>query len=93
MTSQLKDLEYRQYELKTQSNRKRQQFMEHLDALKKPLSLANRGVEVYLFLKNNPLFWASVLTAMVYFKPKLVSHVIGAGLSIIKFLRSTLKMF
>lgn len=93
MTSQLKDLEYRQYELKTQSNRERQQFMEHLGALKKPLSLANRGVEVYLFLKNNPLFWASVLTAMVYFKPKLVSHVIGAGLSIIKFLRSTLKMF
>ena len=93
MTSQLKDLEYRRYELKTQSNRERQQFMEHLDALKKPLTLADRGVKVYLFFKNNPLFWASVLTSIVFYKPKLVSHVIGTGLSIIKFLRSTLKMF
>jgi len=92
MTSQLKDLEYRQYELKTQSNRERQQFIEHLHAFKKPLSLADKGIEAYLFFKHNPLFWTGVLTAMVYYKPKLVSHVIGTGLSIIKLLRSTLRI-
>jgi hypothetical protein len=92
MSATLKDLELRQYELRAQANRERQQFSEHFEPLEKPLSWADKGVDAFHFLKNNPILWTSAFAALAHYRPKLASKFLAVGWGAMKLLKSAKKL-
>ena len=88
MSVTLKELELRQHELKTQANLERKEFSEHFEAWEKPLSWADKGVDTFHFLKNNPILWTSAFAALVHYKPKLASKVLAAAWGAMKLLKA-----
>lgn len=92
MTFRSKDLELRQCELKIQSSQERKEFGELLEALKKPLYWADKSIDTFLFIRNNPPLMTSAFTALVYCNPKLASKVLTIGLGVIKFLKNVRKL-
>ncbi len=92
MSRHLKELELRRHELKVQANRERKAFGEHFEAWEKPLSWADKGVDAFHFLKNNPILWTSAFAALVHYKPKLASKVLAVGWGAMKLLKSAKKL-
>ena len=92
MSGSLKDLELRQLELKAQANRERNEFSEHFEVWDKPLSWADKGIDTFHFLKNNPILWTSAFAALVHYKPKLASKVLAVGWGAMKLLKSAKKL-
>jgi len=92
MSERLKALEHRQQELMHQANRERKAFAEHFQAWEKPLSWADKGVDAYYFLKNNPVLWTSAFAALAHYKPKLASKVLAVGWGAIKIFKSAKKL-
>ena len=92
MSATLKDLELRQYELRAQANRERKQFSEYFEPLEKPLSWADKGVDTFHFLKNNPILWTSAFAALAHYKPKLASKFLAVGWGAMKLLKSAKKL-
>ena len=92
MSPTLKDLERRQHELRVQASRERKQFSEHLEPLEKPLSWADKGVDAFHFLKNNPIIWTSAFAALAHYKPKLASKFLAVGWGAMKLLKSAKKL-
>jgi hypothetical protein len=88
MSPTLKDLELRQHELRVQSSRERKQFAEHFEVWEKPLSWADKGVDTFHFLKNNPILWTSAFAALAHYKPKLAGKVLAVGWGTVKLLKS-----
>jgi hypothetical protein len=92
MSAALKDLELRQHELRAQASRERKQFAEHFEAWEKPLSWADKGVDTFHFLKNNPILWTSAFAALAHYKPKLASKFLAVGWGAMKLLKSAKKL-
>ena len=92
MSRNLKALEHRRHELKVQASHERKAFGEHFESLEKPLSWADKGVDVFHFLKNNPLLWTSAFAALAHYKPKLASKVLAVGWGAMKLLKSAKKL-
>jgi hypothetical protein len=92
MSTSLKDLELRQHELKVQASRERKQFSEHFEAWEKPLAWADKGVDTFHFLKNNPILWTSAFAALAHYKPKLASKLLAVGWGAMKLLKSAKKL-
>ena len=92
MSGSLKDLELRQLELIAQANRERNEFSEHFEVWDKPLSWADKGIDTFHFLKNNPILWTSAFAALAHYKPKLASKVLAIGWGAMKLLKSTKKL-
>lgn len=92
MSGSLKDLELRQLELKAQASRERNEFSEHFEVLDKPLSWADKGIDTFHFLKNNPILWTSAFAALAHYKPKLASKVLAIGWGAMKLLKSAKKL-
>ena len=92
MSATLKDLERRQHELRVQASRERKQFSEHFEPLEKPLSWADKGVDAFHFLKNNPIIWTSAFAALAHYKPKLASKFLAVGWGAMKLLKSAKKL-
>ncbi len=90
--SNLKALEHRQHQLMHQANRERKVFSEHFETWEKPLSWADKGVDTYHFLKNNPLLWTSAFAALAHYKPKLASKVLAVGWGAMKIIKSAKKL-
>jgi len=88
MSATLIDLELRQQELINQASRERKEFAEHFEALEKPLSWADKGVDTFHFLKNNPFLWTSAFAALAHYKPKLAGKVLAVGWGAVKLLKS-----
>jgi len=88
MSERLKALQHRQHELMHQTNRERKAFSEHFEAWEKPLSWADKGVDTYHFLKNNPVLWTSAFAALAHYKPKLASKVLAVGWGAMKIIKS-----
>ena len=88
MSSTLKDLEFLQHELSVQASRERKQFAEHFEVWEKPLSWADKGVDTFHFLKNNPILWTSAFAALAHYKPKLAGKVLAVGWGAVKLLKS-----
>jgi hypothetical protein len=88
MIKRIRALELRKSALITQSNRERKEFGDHLDVLKLPLSWFDKGLNAFLFFKNNPLLWTSAFTLLVYYKPKLSIKLLLSGQSVITLLKS-----
>ena len=87
MSATLIDLELRQQELITQASRERKEFAEHFEAWEKPLSWADKGVDTFHFLKNNPFLWTSAFAALAHYKPKLAGKVLAVGWGAVKLLK------
>jgi len=92
MSTQLKALESRQDQLKLQADRERKAFSEHFEAWDKPLSWADKGVDVVHFLKSNPVLWTSAFAALAHYKPKLASKVLAVGWGVMKIVQSAKKL-
>jgi len=92
MSGSLKDLELRQLELKAQANRERNEFSEHFEVWDKPLSWADKGIDTFHFLKNNPILWTSAFAVLAHYKPKLASKVLAIGWGAMKLLKSAKKL-
>ena len=92
MSSKLKDLEHRRYELTKQAGRERKAFAEHSEPWEKPLSWADKGVDAYHFLKNNPILWTSAFAALAHYKPKLASKVLAVGWGVVKIVKGAQKL-
>jgi hypothetical protein len=92
MINQIKALELRKLALITQSNRERNELRYHLKALKRPISWIDKGLDAFLFLKNNPLLWTSAFSVLLYYKPKLSIKLLLSGQSVISLLKSARKL-
>lgn len=92
MSEHLKALQQRQHELINQANRERKEFAEHFEALEKPLSWADKGVDIFHFLKNNPVLWTSAFAALAHYKPKLASKVLAVSWGALKIVKSAKKL-
>jgi len=88
MSATLRDLELRVQELTVQASRERKEFAEHFEVWEKPLSWADKGVDTYHFLKNNPILWTSAFAALAHYRPKLACKVLAVGWGAVKFLKS-----
>jgi hypothetical protein len=88
MSATLRDLELRVQELTVQASRERKEFAEHFEVWEKPLSWADKGVDTYHFLKNNPILWTSAFAALAHYRPKLAGKVLAVGWGAVKFLKS-----
>jgi hypothetical protein len=92
MKAALKNLELRQHELRAQASRERKQFAEDFEAWEKPLSWADKGVDAFHFLKNNPILWTSAFAALAHYKPKLASKFLAVGWGAMRLLKSAKKL-
>jgi hypothetical protein len=92
MSNALKALEARRQKLQEQSSRERDEFSQHFEPWEKPLSWADKGVDAYHFLKDNPLLWTSAFAALAHYKPKLASKVLAVGWGAMKLLKSAKRL-
>lgn len=92
MSPQLKLLEHRRRQLMIQAQRERKEFADHFEPWEKPLSWADKGVDAFHFLKNNPVLWTSAFAALAHYKPKLASKFLAVGWGAIKIFKSAKKL-
>jgi hypothetical protein len=92
MDATLKTLEARRQELQERSARERREFSQHFEPWEKPLSWADKGMDAFHFLKDNPLLWTSAFAALAHYKPKLASKVLAVGWGAMKLLKSAKKL-
>jgi hypothetical protein len=92
MNDKLKALEGRQRELMLQASKERIAFAKHFEAWEKPLSWADKGMDVVHFIKSNPFLWTSAFAALAHYKPKLASKVLAMGWGAMKIVKSAKKL-
>ena len=87
MKHKLNSLLLRRAELQVQCQKERIEFSHHFEPWKKPLSWADKGVDAFHFIKDNPLLWTSAFAALAHYKPKLASKVLALGWGALKVLK------
>ncbi|MEA9599922.1 YqjK-like family protein [Polynucleobacter sp. AP-Sanab-80-C2] len=92
MGNTLKALEARRQELQKRSSHERLEFSQHFEPWEKPLSWADKGIDAFHFLKDNPLLWTSAFAALAHYKPKLASKVLAVGWGAMKLLKSVKRL-
>ncbi len=88
MSRSLEQLEARQKQLQARAAIERAQFAEHFEPIEKPLSWADKGLDAFHFMKNNPVLWTSAFAVLAHYRPKLASKVLAVGWGGIKLLKS-----
>jgi len=92
MNEKLKSLELRRLKLQEKSKQERNDFAANIETWEKPLSWADKGIDTFHFLKNNPLLWTSAFAALAHYKPKLASKVLAVGWGAMKLLKSAKRL-
>jgi hypothetical protein len=92
MNEKLKSLELRRLELQEKAKQERNDFAANFEPWEKPLSWADKGIDTFHFLKNNPLLWTSAFAALAHYKPKLASKALAVGWGAMKLLKSAKKL-
>jgi hypothetical protein len=92
MNQKLKDLLIRRSELQLQSQKERLEFANHFAPWERPLSWADKGIDAYHFIKDNPLLWTSAFAALAHYKPKLASKVLALGWGALKVFKGAKKL-
>ena len=88
MSEHLKILEKRQHELQILANHERKEIALHLEPWEKPLSWADKGVDIFHFLKSNPIILTGAFATLAHYKPKLASRILAIGWGAIKLIKS-----
>lgn len=88
MSQDLKALEKRRHQLQVQANKERQALVLHFEPWEKPLSWADKGVDIFHFFKNNPIILTGAFAALAHYKPKLASRVLSVGWGAMKLIKS-----
>lgn len=91
MNQHLKSLLRKRSELQMQSQRERLDFARHFEPWEKPLSWADKGMDAFHFIKDNPLLWTSAFAALAHYKPKLASKVLALGWGALKIIKGVRK--
>lgn len=92
MGLKIKALEERRAQLQAQSSHERRELKRHFEPWEKPLSWADKGIDAFNFVKNNPLLWTSAFAALAHYRPKLASKVLAFGWGAVKVLKSVKKL-
>jgi hypothetical protein len=92
MSQKLKDLLDRRSELQMQSQKERLDIAHHFERWQKPLSWADKGIDAFHFVRDNPLLWTSAFAALVHYKPKWASKVLALGWGALKVLKTAKKI-
>lgn len=87
MKQNLKGLLLRRSELQQQSEKERQEFARHFEPWEKPLSWADKGIDAFHFIKDNPLLLTSAFAALAHYKPKLASRLLALGWGCLKVIK------
>jgi hypothetical protein len=87
MGGKLKALEQRQRELQHRAAVERRELAIHFEPWEKPLSWADKGVDVFHFVKNNPALWSTAFAVLVHYKPKFASKALALGWGAMKLLK------
>ena len=85
----LSELELRRHELQAQAHRERKELAKHFEPWEKPLSWADKGVDIYNFFKGNPVLLTGAFAALAHYKPKLASRLLALGWGAVKLFKST----
>ncbi len=92
MNQKLKGLLLRRSELQMRSQRERLEFLKHFEPWGKPLSWADKGIDAFHFVKDNPLLWTSAFAALAHYKPKIASKVLALGWGAMKIVKGIKKI-
>lgn len=92
MNNAIQSLETRRKALQERASQERREFAKHFEPWEKPLSWADKGIDAYHFLKDNPLLWTSAFAALAHYKPKLASKVLAFGWGALKLLKGAKKL-
>jgi hypothetical protein len=92
MRDQIKALEARRQQLQERSSRERREFSAYFEPWEKPLSWADKGIDTYHFIKDNPLLWTSAFAALAHYKPKLASKILAVGWGAMKLLKNAKRL-
>ena len=84
----LAELEQRRHELQTQANRERKEFTLQVEPWEKPLSWADKGIDIFNFFKSNPILLTGAFAGLAHYKPKLASRVLAFGMGAMKLIKS-----
>jgi hypothetical protein len=87
MGQHLKLLEKRRHALQIQASHERKDIALHFEPWEKPLSWADKGVDIFHFFKSNPIILTGAFAALVHYKPKLASRVLSVGWGAIKLIK------
>jgi hypothetical protein len=85
----LSELELRRHELQAQAHRERKELAKHFEPWEKPLSWADKGVDIFNFFKGNPVLLTGAFAALAHYKPKLASRLLALGWGAVKLFKST----
>lgn len=88
MSQHLKVLERRLHALQVLANQERKDLALHFEPWEKPLSWADKGVDIFHFFRDNPIMLTGAFAALVHYKPKLASRVLSVGWGAIKLIKS-----
>ena len=87
MNRKLKDLEARRLVLQERAAQERADFALHFEAIEKPLSWADKGIDAFNFIKSTPVLWTSAFAVLAHYRPKLASKVLAVGWGTVKVLK------
>ena len=87
MSKTLAELQARQKVLQERAAQERADFALHFEPIKKPLSWADKGIDVFNFMKSTPILWTSAFAVLAHYKPKLASKVLAVGWGTVKLLK------
>jgi hypothetical protein len=88
MSQDLKALEKRRQKLQIQARKERGDLALHFEPWEKPLSWADKGVDIFHFFKNNPIILTGAFAALAHYKPKLAGRVLSVGWGAMKLIKS-----
>jgi hypothetical protein len=88
MGQYLKALEMRRHALQAQANYERKDIALHFEPWEKPLSWADKGVDIFHFFRDNPVILTGAFATLAHYKPKLASRILGVGWGAIKLIKS-----
>ncbi|WP_114638528.1 YqjK family protein [Polynucleobacter necessarius] len=92
MSRDTKALHARRADLQVQCSLERKAFAAHFEPWEKPLSWADKGVDAFHFLKDNPLLWTSAFAALAHYRPKLASKVLALGWGAMRVVKTAKKL-
>ena len=67
-------LELRRHELQAQAHRERKELAKHFEPWEKPLSWADKGVDIFNFFKGNPVLLTGAFAALERSSTRLKWH-------------------